>query len=229
MAEARRLPRPETSGPRHPAARSLLRDSSGVTERMSELVGSVPAKQPAAESGSGGPRRPRARLALELVAMRGKDVVGVRHLHDGGTAWVGNAVETMARLSMREYGGQPFMVGTVRAGAYVVDVPPRARARIHGSDGIPRLVMGPHHVELLEGERAVLVLGAVQIRVAVVPFEVPAPRFKITTAAVAWVAALGTVYAAAIALTAALAQPVPQHLAPGAMHRLHARFLHEGP
>ena len=64
---------------------------------MSEPVGSVPVKQPTAESGGSGARRPRGRLALELVAMRGKDVVGVRHLLDGGTAWVGNAAETMAR------------------------------------------------------------------------------------------------------------------------------------
>ncbi len=196
---------------------------------MSELVGGVPVKQPAPESGSGAARRSRGRLALELVAMRGKDVVGVRHLHDGGTAWVGNVAETMARLPMREFGGQPFMVGTVRAGAYVVDVPPRARARIHGADGIPRLVMGPHHVELLEGERAVLVLGTVQIRAAVVPFEVPAPRFKIKVGAIAWVAALGAAYAAALALTASLAQPSPLHLAPGAMHRIHGRFLAGGP
>ena len=196
---------------------------------MSELVGSVPAKQPAAQEGSAGARRPHGRLALELVAMRGKDVVGVRHLLDGGTAWVGNAAETMARMSMREYGGQPFMVGTVRSGAYLVDVPPRARARIHGADGIPRLVVGPHHVELQMGERAVLVLGAVQIRAAVVPFELPAPRFKLTSGAIGWVAALGAVYAAAIALTAALAQPPALHLTPGAMHRLHERFLQAAP
>ena len=73
-----------------------------------------------------------------------------------------------------------------------------------------------------------LVLGAVQIRAAVVPFELPAPRFEITAGAVAWVAALGAVYAAAIALTAALAQPAPLRLSPGAMHRIHARFLPEG-
>ena len=73
-----------------------------------------------------------------------------------------------------------------------------------------------------------LVLGAVQIRAAVVPFEVPAPRFRITAGAIAWVAALGAVYAAAIALTATLAQPAPLHLEPGAMHRIHARFLQGG-
>lgn len=195
---------------------------------MSELVGSVPAKQSAAESGSGVAKRPRGRLALELVAMRGKDVVGVRHLHDGGTAWVGNAAETMARISMRDFGGQPIIVGAVQSGTYAVQVPPRARARIHGADGIPRLVVGPHRIELLEGERAVVVLGAVQIRAQVVPFDLPAPRFKVTASAAVWVAVLGAVYAAAIALNTALAQPAPQRLVPGAMHRIHARFLPHG-
>jgi hypothetical protein len=196
---------------------------------MSELVGGVPAKQAAPESGSGAAKKPHGRLALELVAMRGKDVVGVRHLHDGGTAWVGNVAETMARVSMREFGGQPLIVGEVRSGTYTVQVPPRARARIHGADGIPRLVVGPHRIELLEGERAVVVLGAVQIRAQVVPFEVPAPRFKVTAAAAVWVAVLGAVYAAAIALTTVIAQPPPQRLVPGAMHRIHARFLPHAP
>src|SRR5262249_56378770 len=71
---------------------------------MSEPVGSVPAKQPAPDAAA---KRPRGLLALELVAMRGKDVVGVRHLHEGGSAWVGNAAETMARVPMREFGGHP--------------------------------------------------------------------------------------------------------------------------
>jgi hypothetical protein len=193
---------------------------------MSELVGSAPAKQAAPESGSGAARRPRGRLALELVAVRGKDVVGVRHLHEGGTAWVGNVAETMARVSMRELGGQPLMVGEARAGTYAVHVPPRARARIHGADGIPRLVVGPYRIELLEGERAVVVLGGVQIRAQVVPFEVPAPRFKVTAAAAACVAVLGLVYAAAIAVTAAIAQPTPERLPHGTMQQIHARFLH---
>jgi hypothetical protein len=192
---------------------------------MSEPVGSVPAKQTAAEAGGASARKPRGLLALELVAMRGKDVVGVRHLHEGGSAWVGNAAETMARVPMREFGGQPLVVGEVRSGTYAVEVPPRARARVHRADGIPRLLVGPHRIELREGERAVLVLGAVQIRAQVVPFEVPAPRFKVTTGAAVWVAVLGAVYAAAIALTAAVAQPRAERLQPGAMQRIHARFL----
>jgi hypothetical protein len=194
---------------------------------MSELVGSVPAKQGGLEAGSGAGKRPGSLLALELVAMRGKDVVGVRHLHDGGTAWIGNTAETISRISMREYGGQPLIVGEVRSGTYAVNVPPRARARVHGSDGIPRLLVGPHRVELREGERAVVVLGAVQIRAQVVPFEVPAPRFKVTTGAAAWIAVLAMLYAAAVALTAALAQPTAPLAQPG-VARAHERFLLHG-
>src|SRR5215468_10665320 len=111
---------------------------------MSEVVGSVPAKQAAADAGSGATRRPRGRLALELVAMRGKDVIGVRHLHEGGSAWVGNTAETIARVPLREYGGHAIVVGEVRSGTYAVEVPTRARARVHGADGIPRLLVGPH-------------------------------------------------------------------------------------
>lgn len=192
---------------------------------MSELVGSAPAKQAAAEVGSGAAKRSRGRLALELVAMRGKDVVGVRHVQEGGTAWVGNVAETIARVSMREYGGHPFMVGDVRAGTYTIQVPPRARARVHGADGIPRLVVGPHRVDLREGERAVVVLGGVQIRAQVVPFEVPASRFRITAGVAAWVAVLGAIYLAAMAFTATAAQPVPLKVEPGAIQRVHAKVL----
>jgi hypothetical protein len=190
---------------------------------MSELVGSVPVKAAAGDAGA--VKRPRGRLALELVAMRGKDVVGVRHLHEGGSAWIGNTAETIARVPMREYGGHARVVGEVRSGTYAVEVPPRARARLHGADGIPRLLVGPQRIELHEGERAVLVLGAVQVRAQVVPFEVPAPRFRLTAAAAAWVAVVGVVYAVALALTASVAQPPAQRLHPGAMQRIHARFL----
>lgn len=190
---------------------------------MSELVGSVPARQAAAEAGSGVVKKPRGRLALELVAMRGKDVVGVRHLHEGGSAWVGHVNDTMVRLSMREFGGQPLVVGEARSGTYAVLVPPRARARVHGSDGIPRLLVGPQRVELQEGERTVVVLGPVQIRAQVVPFDAPAPRFGTAAIAAAWVAVLGVVYAAAMAVTTVLshasppAPPLPgEHLAPSA-------------
>jgi hypothetical protein len=146
-------------------------------------------------------KRPRGRLALELVAMRGKDVVGVRHVHEGGSAWVGNVAETIARVSMREYGGHPLVVGDVRSGTYTVHVPPRARARVHRADGIPRLLVGPSHVELREGERAVVVVGTVQIRAQVVPFEVMARTFKLTAGTTAWALVLSAVCVAAAAMT----------------------------
>ncbi len=192
---------------------------------MSELVGGASRRRTASEAGGGSAKRARGRLALELVAMRGKDVVGVRHVQEGGTAWVGNVTDTIARVPMREFGGHPFMVGDVRAGTYTIQVPPRARARVHGSDGIPRLVVGPHRVDLREGERAVVVLGGVQIRAQVVPFEVPAPRFKLTAGVAAWVAVLGAVYLAAMALTASAVQQTPAKAEPGAIQKIHAKIL----
>jgi hypothetical protein len=190
---------------------------------MTELLGGVPANAnasaSAAQEGIPSSRRPRGRLALELVAMRGRDVVGVRHLQDGGTAWLGNVTDSLARVSMREYGGDALILGEVRSGTYSVRVPPRARARVHGGDGVPRLVVGPYRIELRPGERAVVVLGAVQIRAQVVPFDVPLPRFKLTAGAAVWMALLGAVYVVAIALTAAAAQPKPRHAEPAAPER----------
>jgi hypothetical protein len=191
---------------------------------MSEVGGSVQVKQPAAEAGGSSAKRPRGRLALELVAMRGKDVVGVRHLQEGGTAWVGNVADPLARVPLRDLGGQPLVVGEVRSGTYAVQVPPKARARVHGGDGIPRLLVGPQRVELLEGERAVVVLGPVQIRAQVVPFEVPASRFKIHGVAV-WVAVMAAVYAAAVAISAALVQPAAMRADPGAMERVLRAYM----
>ena len=192
---------------------------------MSEPVGSVPAKHAEAEAGTPTGRRARGRLALELVAMRGKDVLGVRHLVDGGTAWIGNVSESLARVSMREFGGQAFLVGEVRAGTYSIHVPPRARARAHCADGVPRLMMGPHRIELREGERAVLVLGAVQIRAQVVPFEVSTSTSRLPLHVAAWVAVIGLVYAGALALASALGPSVPARLEAGALTRANHRFL----
>jgi len=196
---------------------------------MSEPVDRVLAKEGEAEAAPSTGRRVRGRVALELVAMRGKDVLGVRHLVDGGTAWVGNVGESLARLPMREFGGQPLMIGEARAGTFALHVPPRARARAHGRDGIPRLMMGPHHIELREGERAVLVLGAVQIRAQVVPFEVSTTSSRVPLRVAAWAAAIGLVYAGALALASALGRSTPPRLEAGAVQRLHQRFLTEKP
>ena len=173
---------------------------------MSEPVGSVRPKHAAIESASNSSRRPRGRLALELVAMRGKDVVG----------GVGDAI---ARIPSRELGGHPFLVGEVRSGTYALHLPNRARARLHGSDGIPRLMIGPHRMELGEGDRAVLVLGPVQIRAQLVPFETAPSSLKTSTRIGMWVAAIGLIYAASLAVSAALSQPAP-HVDPGAVHQI---------
>src|SRR5262245_30272816 len=99
---------------------------------MSQITGGAPAKPGEAENGGGAVRRGHGRLALELVATRGKDVVGVRHVLDGGRAWVGNVADAIARVSSRDLGGHPHLVGEARAGTFAVCVPPRARARLHG-------------------------------------------------------------------------------------------------
>jgi hypothetical protein len=191
---------------------------------MSNLEGRVIAKQAETEI-SGVTRRPRGRLALELVAMRGKDVVGVRHLRSGGTAWVGNVTDAIARVPARDLGGHPMVVGEVRGGTYALHVPPRARARLHGADGIPRLIIGPLRITLREGERAVLVLGAVQIRAQVVPFDTAPSSLRTGATVGLWLAAIGLVYACALMVSSAFAPPPPQRLEPGAMHRIHERFL----
>jgi len=191
---------------------------------MLELGGRVTAKQAETEiTGSG--HRPRGRLALELVAMRGKDVIGVRHLRLGATAWVGNVADAIARVPARDLGGHPLIIGEARAGVFALHVPPRARARLHGADGIPRLMVGPHRIELHEGERAVLVLGSVQIRAQVVPFEAAPGGFKVGATVGVWALAIGLVCVAVLSLAATLSQARPARLEPGAMHRIHDRFL----
>lgn len=182
---------------------------------MSEVPGSAPEKQARAEM-MAAPRRARGRLALELVAMRGKDVVGVRHLLDGGSAWVGNAVNSIARVPVRDLGGHPHLVGEVREGTHALCIPPRARARFHPKDGVPRLMVGPHRFVLEEGERAVLVLGPVQIRAQVVPFEGAASGLRPIAVGLG-VTALVLAYAAALMLGSALSRAprAPADPAPG--------------
>ncbi|APR80968.1 Hypothetical protein A7982_06315 [Minicystis rosea] len=157
--------------------------------------------------------------------MRGKDVVGVRHLRDGGTAWVGSVGDAIARIPSRELGGHPFLVGEVRSGTYVLHLPNRARARLHGSDGIPRLMIGPHRMELREGERAVLVLGPVQIRAQLVPFDTAPSALKTSTRIGMWVAAIGLIYAASLAVSAAFSQPPPVNVDPASVHQLQGKGI----
>ena len=67
--------------------------------------------------------------------------------------------------------GAPMILGEVTTEGFLVHVPPSARARMHGADGLGRLVMGPETLALREGDKTVVVLGAVQIRARVVPVE----------------------------------------------------------
>jgi hypothetical protein len=186
---------------------------------MSETGGIVAAKRAGVESAESGP------LALELVAMRGKDVVGVRHLVDGGRAWVGPVADALARVPARDLGGHPYLVGEVRGGAFALSIPPRARARLHGADGIPRLMIGPHRIDLRRGDRAVLVLGGVQIRAQLVPYAAAgSPALKLAGTVVAWLGVIGLVYAAGMALAALLADR-PSPVEPGALERVGTPLL----
>ena len=191
---------------------------------MAQPTSGAPVKQADTENARGAARRARGRLALELVATRGKDVVGVRHVLDGGRAWVGNVADAIARVPARELGGHPHIVAEVRAEVFSVHLPPRARARLHGADGVPRLLIGPYRIELHEGDRAVLVLGGVQIRAQLVPFE--APPYSVRAGEVgAWVAVVALVYAAALVISSALTKPAPAPADPGGADRLEQRVL----
>jgi hypothetical protein len=192
---------------------------------MLERVDRV-ARQPKAPRGAAASRG-RGRLALELVALRGKDVVGVRHLVDGGTAWIGGVAGAIARVPGRDLGGEPQVVGEVRSGKYSVCVPPRARARRHGWDGVPRLLTGPERIELGEGERAVVMLGQVQIRAQVVPFEGPPARIGRLGALVVGLLAIAFGYAAVAAVASAVASRAEQ-LEPGTLERVQGPLLPVG-
>jgi len=108
---------------------------------------------------------------LELVVMRGRDVIGVRHLLDGHACWIGPAQSSILNVPMTRFGGHPQVIAEVAEARCKVYVPPNARARMHGKDGLGRLLVGPAEVEITEGERAVVVLGMEQIRTRVIHVE----------------------------------------------------------
>src|SRR5512132_228941 len=56
--------------------------------------------------------------ALELVAMRGRDVIGVRHLLEGGRAFLGSGPEAIARMPTKDLGGGSVVVGEVTASEF---------------------------------------------------------------------------------------------------------------
>lgn len=160
----------------------------------------------------------QTRTALELVAVRGRDVLGVRHLLEGGTAWVGNVNDALARIQLKEFGGQPLLVGEVLSGEHTLYIPPRARARMHKRGDLPRLLAGPHRISLCEGERAVLVLGPVQIRAQVVRVALSPTRAALAGAA-GWIALAAASYLTALGICAALAPPPSLALERGALQR----------
>jgi len=149
--------------------------------------------------------------ALELVAIRGPDVLGVRHLLEGGECWLGSGEDLLARIPMGDYGGQPALFADVREGRCTLHVPARARGRIHGDDKLGRLVTGPDTIEVKEGDRAVVVLGPVSIRARVVSIEASAsvPTRPLNVEVRKWLTVMGALYIAALAAAALLAPDCP--------------------
>ncbi len=161
-----------------------------------------------------------AHKALELVALRGTEVLGVQHVLEGGSCWLGQMPESIARIPMTEYGGQPAVVAEVKEGQFVLHVPPRARGRTHGKDGLGRLVMGPISLEVDEGDRAVIVLGAVQIRARLVPVETSGKeRMRIPGETRRWLTVMAALYVTALALCAMIAPARPEQVTSGAIRR----------
>ena len=194
---------------------------------MSEQVRTAHAEAPPSDRPGSAGKYIETRQALELVAVRGRDVLGVRHLLEGGTAWVGDVTDALARIQLEEFGGRPLLVGEVLSGEHTLYVPPRARARTHKRGDLPRLLAGPHRIALCEGERAVLVLGSVQIRAQIVRVAASPTRAALAGAA-GWVALAAAAYVLALGICAALAPPPSLTLDRGVLQRLNAPYLHLG-
>lgn len=192
---------------------------------MSDQVRTAHAPPKPSDEASDSGKHVETRQALELIAVRGREVLGVRHLIEGGTAWVGNVTDALARIALDEFGGQPLLVGEVLSGEHMIYVPPRARARTHKRGDLPRLLAGPHRIALSEGERAVLVLGSVQIRAQIVRVAVSPTRAALTGAG-RWIALVAASYVMALSICAALAPPPSLALDRGVLQRLHAPYLH---
>jgi hypothetical protein len=191
---------------------------------MSELVRTAHASTPQSDKPGSTGKREETRQALELVAVRGRDVLGVRRLVEGGTAWIGDVSDALVRLPLDELGGHPLLVGEVLSGEHTLYVPPRARARMHKRGDLPRLLAGPHRIALVEGERAVIVLGSVQIRAQIVRVAVSPTRAALAGAA-GWIALAAASYVMALGICAALAPPPSLTLDRGVLQRLNAPYL----
>ncbi|WP_437677718.1 hypothetical protein [Sorangium sp. So ce131] len=142
------------------------------------------------------------RRALELVAVRGKDVIGVRHMLADGRTHIGDAPASIARVPWGDLDRSAPMIAEVSGGRHVLHVPRRARARVHGADGLGRLLTGPAEIVLNEGDRAVLVMGPVHVRAQIVPIEVVS---RLSTSSLRWIGLIGALYLVALAVCAAIA------------------------
>jgi hypothetical protein len=165
------------------------------------------------------PRRDSVR-ALEIVATRGHDVIGVRHLLEGGECWVGSAQSSIASVSMRAYGGHAMVIARVADGQCNVHVPPFARARTHSADGLGRLLTGPVDVPISEGDRAVIVLGPVHIRARIIRIQLAG---KVETYrrqdALKWLLVAATLYFSVFGICALVVPEKPRPLERGALQR----------
>ncbi len=172
------------------------------------------------------PARVASTRALEIVATRGRDVIGVRHLLDGGSCWVGPAQTSIVNIPMTEFGGAASIVAEVVDGRCKLHVPPRARARTHGNDGIGRLLVGPVDLDITEGERVVVVLGAVQIRARVINIEIAGKvePYRPRDAAI-WLLAVATIYFLVLGVFALVAPEKPRRLESGGLQRAVAATL----
>lgn len=171
----------------------------------------------------------RQRKALELIATRGREVIGVRHLVQGGTARIGDVREALARVPMNEVGGRALVVGEVTQDEHLLHVPPRARARMHARGAIPRLLVGPQKIALAPGDRAVLVLGQIQVRARIVDIEALSGGPRRGAGIAGWIVFVAAIYLAALTVCAVVAPPEVPRLPRGALHHVQTELLHRLP
>ena len=182
------------------ALHDTLRDPGKQAKRLGDR------RAPALLRSQGQPRRTQAAapLTLELVALRGGEVVGVRHLGSGAKAWLG--ADRGALLSSPVEPGRPevSLLGEVSGEGHFLYLPPTSRARAQQADGLGRLFRGPARVRLVEGDRIVVLVGArLQVRARLVPLELLGGRpssLRPTLPTLVWVGAVAAIYASLVGL-----------------------------
>ena len=137
--------------------------------------------------------------------MRGRDVIGVRHLLDGTRATIGRGPDAFARISISD-AADDITIAEVERGQFVLWVPARSRVRSHLSCGLGQLGIGPQRIVLADGDRSVLVLpGGIQIRAQIVPIETFSRSLSAARHPARWLAVAASLYVAALVLCASLA------------------------